>query len=211
LDCPEFDSRQELIDDDSLPNAWPVVTELLADRVRPSTADFLKAIPPGSTGCLELRAFKKGKPAAGSKFVPLPLDDAALNAVLVYARANGLQHNVYHAVANRRTNTSGKLSNCSELHTLYIEIDFKHGVPLLDVWKKLRAFPLPASFIVHSGGGLHVYWCLAEPLNLGNDIDLARAYQWLSDLAYKLGGEPESTEPARVLRIPDTLNLKAEY
>jgi hypothetical protein len=206
----DFDWPEELTDART-PDSWPVITELLADRVRSSTADFLRAIHPGNVGFLEMRAFQKGKPAAASQFVPLPLDDAGMKAVQTYARANGQRHNIYHAIATRRTNNSGKLDNCSDLNALYIEIDFKRGVPLLETWKTLKAFPLAPSFIVHSGGGLHVYWCLFQPLDLGKELDLARAYQWLSDLAHKLGGEPESTEPARVLRIPDTLNLKAEY
>lgn len=52
---------------------------------------------------------------------------------------------------------------------------------------------------------------VAEPIDLTTDLGLARSYQWLADLAHRLHGEPESTEPARVLRLPDTLNLKSEY
>ena len=127
-----------------------------------------------------------------------------------YGRTHGDHYNIYHAIATRKTNTSGRLENCSELWALYIEIDFKNGVPLLEIWTAPEEFSRsPPSFVVHSGGGLHVYWCLAEPINLTTDLSLA--YQWLGDLAHRLYGEPESTEPARVLRVPDTLNLKTEY
>jgi putative DNA primase/helicase len=196
---------------DDPPSWWVLDSVLLADRVRESTVDFLNAVHPDDAGFLELRAFDRGATLA-PQFVALPLTAASLTKVQTYARqAHRLGHNVYHAVATRGTAASGKLDNCTKLWALYIEIDFKRHVPLQELWSTLTRFPLPASFVVHSGGGLHVYWLLSEPLDLTSDLGLARAYQWLGDLAQRLGGEPESTEPARVLRLPDTLNRKAEY
>src|SRR5262249_44333661 len=158
---------------------------------------------------LEIRAFgNAGKPER--LFVSQPLTQAGFNQIQAFARAHACR-DLYHAIASRQTDRSGSLDNCSFLYALYIEIDLKRGVPLRETWNRLRAFPLPPSAVVHSGGGLHVYWSLAEPLDLRNARGRERAYAWLGALAHRLGGEPESTEPARVLRIPDTFNLKPAY
>lgn len=192
-------------------NEWALMAMPQGTEMRPSTRDFLRLIHPGQSGYLELRALRRGGPPAHSAFVPLPLDDSALRQVQSYVRAHGRDYNLYHALATRKTSASGRLDNCSELWALYIEIDLKRGVPLRDLWAQLCGFAPTPSFIVHSGGGLHVYWRLSEPLLLDTPLDVARAYKWLADLAQRLGGEPESTEPARVLRLPDTFNHKAEY
>jgi P4 family phage/plasmid primase-like protien len=198
----------DLLDDGT---EWPLLVSALSDKMRPSTQAFLRLLHPGQSGYLELRALRRGAPPARSAFVPLPLDDAALDRVQDYVLAHGPDYNLYHALATRRTTASGRLDNCSDLWALYIEIDLKRGVPLADTWSRLSGFALTPSFIVHSGGGLHVYWRLSEPLSLDTPLGVARAYQWLGDLAQRLGGERESTEPARVLRLPDTFNHKAEY
>jgi putative DNA primase/helicase len=98
-----------------------------------------------------------------------------------------------------------------ELWTLYLEIDLKPSGSIAETWSRLQAFPLAPSAIVHSGGGLHVYWFLLKPLDLSNAVDVTRANHWLRDLARRLGGDLASAEPARVLRLPDTLNLKPKY
>jgi hypothetical protein len=129
LDCPAITSRDDRASRSD--DVWPVMTGVLGMAVRPSTAEFLRAVHPGDTGFLELRAFRKATPAAPTKFIPLPLDDTGLADVQAYALSHGRHYNLYHAIASRGTNTSGKLANCSELWALYIEIDFKRGVPLL--------------------------------------------------------------------------------
>ncbi len=181
----------------------------VAYREQP-VAEFLRALHPGSEGCLELRAFREGAPQHPRQFIPLPLSNAALQKVREFCRHNAAL-NLYHAIATRKDGSSGRLENCSRLHALYIEIDFKRGVPLREIWQRLHAFPLPPSVVAHSGGGLHVYWLLAEPLNLQNDLGVAQTYAWLGALQHRLGGEPESVDPARVLRIPATPNLKPQY
>ncbi len=195
-----------------------VMTHHIKDGLRPSVVDFLRAIHPDNSGCLELRAFyERGMRPAPVKFVPLPLTAAGLQEIQEYAATwtstnnrAGRAHNVYHAIATRKDTTSGRLENCTKLWALYIEIDFKH-VSVTEALAGLQTFELPPSYIVHSGGGLHAYWVLSEPLNLTVPTDFERARQWLGDLALKLHGEPESAEPARVLRVPDTVNVKVEY
>lgn len=68
-----------------------------------------------------------------------------------------------------------------------------------------EGFPLPTA-LVSSGGGLHVYWKIRIPIT-----DKAEAYQYLRLIQRKLGADPNAAEPARVLRVPGTTNVKAAY
>lgn len=196
---------------------WSDVRPVLGNLPRPlalggnpSTFAFLRHVHAGERGALELRAFDAGarKPPVGRTFIELPLTTASEARVKDFALRFGLRNDLYHAIASRRDASAGDLKNCAELRSLYAEFDLKRGVPIAELWTKINGFALQPSAIIHSGGGLHVYWLLAEPIDLQSALGIARAYQWLGDIVHRLGGEPESAEPARVLRIPDTANQK---
>ena len=72
--------------------------------------------------------------------------------------------------------------------------------------QRLEAF-MPPSAIVDSGGGVHPYWFLETPLDLQNGgYDSTR--KLLVTLQRTLGSDPNATDPARILRIPGTVNYK---
>lgn len=64
---------------------------------------------------------------------------------------------------------------------------------------------------VYSGsGGLHVYWCLVDPIPLANWIPLAKALQTAA-LSYGLKFDPQVTVNASgILRVPNTWNHKTQ-
>jgi len=72
-----------------------------------------------------------------------------------------------------------------------------------EIWKLINDFPLPPSFIIKSGKGIHVYWILKEP---SRNRDLIKNY--LGRLAIYFSGDPGSAEVAHLLRIPQTKNHK---
>ena len=112
---------------------------------------------------------------------------------------------VYFGVATRRDETSGKLSNCLHLPALFADVDFKR-TPEDEARDRLAQCPQPPSAIVRSGGGLHLYWKLAAPLDL--QTDASRAKMLLRRLARALGADAAAAEPARILRVPRTVNHK---
>ncbi len=73
----------------------------------------------------------------------------------------------------------------------------------------LARAPLPPSSVVHSGGGLHAYWHLVEPLDAVTERE--RAESLLRRLAAYFTSDVYVAEVARVLRVPGTLNYKAKY
>lgn len=164
--------------------------------------DFLHALhPPDSRGVINLRAL----PSKRQAFVRV----GDLDAVERFIATNPDQ-NLYCGVAVRKNSGDGSLANCSELHVLFVDLDFK-DTPEAEPRAKLGRFPLPPSIVVNSGGGLHCYWILREPFDLQDSEDRKRAKNLLRRLALALGGDMNAAEPARILRIPGTLNHKPEY
>lgn len=113
----------------------------------------------------------------------------------------------YFGVATRRTANDGSASNCRELTALFIDLDFK-GSSEDEVRARLAAFPLLPSVINNSGGGLHVYFCLREPMDVSTEDARKDAKALLRRLALALGGDMAAAEVARILRLPGTLNRK---
>jgi len=170
-------------------------------------AAFLNAVQEGCEGFLEWRAFsgEKDAPPAGRLFCQSGDD-------IVFAKfiSDHREHHVYFGVATRNDDSSGKLENCRHLAALFVDIDFK-VTAAIQARERLSRFPLPPSAEVNSGGGLHVYWFLREPLDLSDPQVCAEARHLLRRLAVALGGDLAAAEPARVLRVPGTLNCKPEY
>jgi hypothetical protein len=159
----------------------------------------------GGEGLVELRALTGtvGAPPVGRLFCEW--DD--IGSVLRFA-LDHQRHHVYFAVATRRDASSGKLENCQHLGALFADVDFKQ-TPEADARDRLARCLLPPTVIVHSGGGLHCYWKLREPFELPDEADEAR--RRLRALATAVGGDLAAAEPARVLRLPGTMNAKPEY
>ncbi|WP_337288620.1 DUF3631 domain-containing protein [Candidatus Methylomirabilis sp.] len=164
-------------------------------------ADFFAALFPDPDGLIELRAL----PSKRQAFI-LPGDIETAERFL-HTHA---QENIYFGVATRKDASSGALENCLALHAIFVDMDFK-VTPEPQARAKIEGFLLKPSFIVRSGGGLHGYWLLREPLNLRAPEDRQQAKNLLRRLALALSGDLSSAESARVLRIPGTLNHKPEY
>ena len=76
------------------------------------------------------------------------------------------ERDIYVGVATRANGKGGQFKECLGLHALFADIDFKDFSSEADARAKLAHFPLTPSSAVASGGGLHLYWFLTEPLNL---------------------------------------------
>jgi len=166
-----------------------------------SRATFLTALYDGCEGLCELRAL----PSTERIFVA-PGDWVDVEAFVARAAAD----NLYMAIATRADASSGARENCRHLGALYADLDFK-ATPESEARDRLARLPLRPSAVVQSGGGLHVYWFLREPLDLRDSVMCGEARQLLRRLACAVGADLAAAEPARVLRLPGTLNRKPEY
>jgi hypothetical protein len=107
--------------------------------------------------------------------------------------------------------------NAISLKSYFLDIDVKEGgyATLADAKTAIKglvdAVPLPApSCFVHSGGGLHVYWFLADAVSPERWKDRSLR---LVAVAEKHGLKFDrvcSIDCARILRVPQTWNCKGE-
>jgi hypothetical protein len=175
-----------------------------------NSSRFLAALTDGCTGLLEFRAFNgvKGNPPVARAFYSA--GDGLTDEIVTTFVAAHREHAVYVGIATRADDSSGALANCRDLGALFVDIDFK-VTSETEARPRIARFALPPSAVVQSGGGLHVYWFLREPLDLRDPAACAEARGLLRRLAVALGGDLASAEPARVLRVPGTFNGKPEY
>jgi hypothetical protein len=120
--------------------------------------------------------------------------------------------------ANGKTKAVRKAANALWLNAIWIDCDVKAGDPkhyhtLTEAWDAIDAFRLkvglPApTMTVHSGGGWHIYWASDKPLPTAE----WRAYaDGLKALLLREGIKCDTgltTDAARLLRVPGTLNHK---
>lgn len=161
-----------------------------------SAVDLLGILHPD--GHRDLRAIRNGQVVTAS----VGADDAT--AVSRFAAAHQ-DSNVYFGVATRSP-FGRSTEDCLALHSLFVDHDFK-DVPEAEARERLRSFPFVPSATVTSGGGWHSYWFLREPIDLTNG-GAAEAKVALRRLVTFLQGDLSAAEPARVLRLPGTLNHK---
>src|SRR6266852_3798114 len=121
---------------------------------------FFAALFADHDGVIELRAL----PGAHRVFFHREASSAARQFIEQHARAN-----LYFGVALRRMPSAddekrrGALEHCVGLSALFIDIDFK-TTPADQAREAIRRFPLKPSIVVRSGGGVHIYWLLREPM-----------------------------------------------
>jgi hypothetical protein len=169
----------------------------------PSAGDFLRALWGDTQGVAELTLIDhSGIRPFGFQY---PGD---LDGLLKAAELHAQRTNVYMGVCIKKPGTKiggrvrGKAADAACANAVWIEIDFKKHDEAT-TRKVFREFPLRPSIVVRSGGGIHVYWLLAEP-----STDLATVYATNEALATALGGDHQSKDMARVLRVPGTTNHK---
>ena len=132
--------------------------------------------------------------------------------------ANNLKdegYDAYYALATFEDGRSRKTANVKQLRSLYIDLDCGPDKPYqtqaealvaLKSFCKVTNLPKPA--LVNSGGGVHAYWALKEPVSRETWIPLAEKLKSLCD-DHDLHADPVVTaDSVRILRVPGTLNYK---
>lgn len=123
----------------------------------------------------------------------------------LYARAAEIEldYDVYFGVCPRVPNQQGVLSggnqNVTRVPVLWLDADAKE--PHSKESRLTQIQPWKPTTIVDSGHGYHVYWRLAE------DVLPNQAQRFLKALATQLGCD-DTSDPARILRVPGTKNYK---
>jgi hypothetical protein len=160
-------------------------------------APFLAALfPDPADGLLELRALPSG--------VQTFLKSDAVGDVESFMLSHTDQ-NVFFGLATRIEKDgalAGTAAHCHRVHALWADLDFKTTAEP-DVRAMLTVCPVAPSIVVYSGGGLHVYWLLKEGVPADATLKV-----WLRRLARTIKADRSVADPARVLRVPGTMNVK---
>lgn len=110
-------------------------------------------------------------------------------------------------------------SNILRLKSFFIDIDFKGGENGYDDQAQAeqalsdfcrQANLPPPNVVVHSGGGLHLYWVVTRPIVRDDWQPIATA---LVECTRALGLKCDTNvtgDPSRILRVPGTLNYKSK-
>jgi hypothetical protein len=106
--------------------------------------------------------------------------------------------------------TRSTLETVAAVNTLWADFDAKDarfGGDLEAVRQVVAALPVQPSVIVASGGGLHCYWLLDEPVLLtdGNRAAMGRILRRWAEF---VGADTNAADLPRVLRVPGTRNHK---
>ena len=183
---------------------------------------FFNTLYAGQTGVLELRTFppegnEKLKHIANRLRDFVPVKDGAYDANRVtrnIAGCNKAGLGAFFGVALRSQDSiktrKGDAAHCQTLTAFFLDMDFKH-LGEEETRRRLNALSISPSMVVASGGGLHPYWILKQPLYLKKEM--AEAKRWLRHIAASVADvvDEEVSEPTRVLRIPGGYNFKKEY
>ena len=185
---------------------------------------FVGALYAGQSGVLELRTFSPDEGDAQQMatanrlrdFVELKDGQPDMSRVSRFLReCESEQLGAYFGVATRTASSlkdrKGDAKHCQALPALFVDADFKYqDEPATR--ERLDELGLPPSALIGSGGGLHPYWFMRDPILLQVGTGMADAKHLLSGLASKVAdvADESVSEPVRVLRLPGVPNFKYE-
>jgi len=153
--------------------------------------------------------------------------EEAAEAALLLAQK---EYDVYFGVGLRREKLGpmqrGSAKDVAIIPGIWMDIDIKSDVhkekqlpPDIDAALQIiDEFPMEPSILINSGHGLHSYWLFKEPWIIRTEEEQKKASQYLQEfqgtfLQYALdfGWKLDNTSDlARVLRVPGTINYKGE-
>jgi len=143
-----------------------------------------------------------------------------------YAREQSPTQDVYFGVGLITGNPQGrgKLTDIAGIGALWCDIDCaseahpKANLPktIEEALALLAEMPLAPTIVVHSGHGIHAYWCFKEPWIFANEQERQRAARlakgWHALVCRKAASHGWQLENlgdlTRIMRLPGTLNHK---
>jgi putative DNA primase/helicase len=154
------------------------------------------------------------------RFKNLPVKDAA-DAIAQAQKLSSAGHEAYFACAEYLTPDSRAAANATGASGFWLDIDCGEGkaatgkgyATVDHAVEALRQFCTNAvlskpTHIVHSGGGMHVYWVLDREIPRDMWLAYARMLKAMTNAFGLLADGVRTADIASVLRVPGTLNHK---
>ena len=121
--------------------------------------------------------------------------------------------NFYFGVCPRENTNSGRKENICYTTVLWTDLDYGQDghkkkskfATQEEALTEVRKFEFKPSIVVNSGGGLYIYWVLKE---LEEIKDVSYIEGIIKGVTQYLGGDIGTQDITRILRVPDTFNLK---
>jgi len=107
--------------------------------------------------------------------------------------------NIYIGTMSRNKKR-GRIEDTEETRVLWADYDNVKSYAEIEYILNMKKLPQP-SIVVNSGHGYHCYWLLDKPAG-------AEIQPVLKELAAKTGADSHATDLARIMRLPDTMNVK---
>jgi hypothetical protein len=171
--------------------------------------EFLQQVL-GDEGYYCIVGLKKDSDKPVQKFFK-NLEDAV--AVADNLRDEG--YDAYYALATFEDGKSRKTANVKQLRSFFIDLDCGEGKPYetqTEALAALRNFckvtSMPRPTLVNSGGGIHAYWALTEPVSRETWLPLAEKLKSMCDDNDLFADPVVTADSVRILRVPGTLNYK---
>jgi len=137
------------------------------------------------------------------------------DAVTVAENLTKEGYDAYYALATFEDGKSRKTANVKQLRSLFVDLDCGEGKPYETQQEALIALKqfcittkMPKPTIVNSGGGVHAYWAITEPITREVWLPLAEKLKSLCDENDLYADPVVTADSVRILRVPGTLNFK---
>ena len=185
-----------------------------------NSATWLKYLFDGCDGWLTLFSLDRTDGSQRTDWAPV----AEVDKLVHIAEQRAPRSCVWFGVATRKEQLGGGrrggAADCLHIPALWVDIDVegpnhKGGHPLPPsieaAYQLIQAFPLAATAVVRSGGGLQGWWLLQEPVDVNQTtLELLRAWgtTWV-ELARRRSWHLDNVfDAARIMRLPGTWNRK---
>lgn len=157
----------------------------------PDREKFLKTLFKNLSGFIEIREINDGK--STQKFFE-NVDD------LMDYEPPADKH-IYFGVMTR-SRKRGRIEDTKKTNALWFDFDDVASYAEIEYILNMRNLPEP-SMIVNSGHGYHLYYLLDKPA--GAEIKAV-----LDEFVKVTGADSNSSDLARIMRLPDTMNVKED-
>lgn len=159
------------------------------------------------SGYIELRAF----PSTKIIFISLGTDWLTIKKQVDKFCQECKDQNIYFGIATRN-GKGGKTENIISIPCVWVEIDYK-DISQEKVQEIIDKFPFKPTIIIKTGGGVHLYFLLEQPVDLKRSTDVRKVNDWIRLELSNLGGCQLDNigDIPRILRLADTINHKYEH
>jgi KaiC/GvpD/RAD55 family RecA-like ATPase len=143
-------------------------------------------------------------PAAGRRWAPLAELPDIVDWLERINRDENQRVHAYFGANPRKAKNASQAEGVALARCLFA--DFDGGVVVEDALARVRAsgFPMPTA-IVESGGGVHVWWRLSEPMT-----DATAWHERMRAISSALGSDQSICDWPRIMRLPGFVNWKYE-